>query len=94
MEVERFVRPFAAASAWVESQPAAVVILPTASVWYGRDLVRNDPYFGPGPRVMYEIVSPAGLDTLERRFPGRVRVVQPAELVRLGMEPVVGSRDP
>jgi hypothetical protein len=42
-QIERFVRPFAAASRFIRDGGGAAVIVPTARIWYGSDLIRNDP---------------------------------------------------
>jgi hypothetical protein len=41
-QIERFVRPFAAASRFIRDGGGAAVIVPTARIWYGSDLIRND----------------------------------------------------
>lgn len=93
MQAERFVRPFAAASAWVQSRPESAVLVPTMDVWYAQDLVRNDPHFRPGPRVMVAApFTPAILDELRREMPLGVHVITAGELVALGMHPVEWAR--
>jgi hypothetical protein len=42
-QIERFVRPFAAASRFIRDGGGAAVVVPTARIWYGSDLIRNDP---------------------------------------------------
>lgn len=51
-QVEHFVRPFAAAQSFISAQPHDFVIINTTEVWYGRDLVRNDPLLNNAPKVM------------------------------------------
>src|SRR6478672_3632184 len=48
---ERFIRPYAAAYRHLASRPARVVLVQEGSIWYGRDLIRNDPYLR-GPVVL------------------------------------------
>lgn len=86
VQAERFVRPFASASAWLASQPADAVLVPIHAVWYGQDLIRNEPNFAPGPRIMVAgPFTPALLGELRKVAP-RVQVVTPEDLAAQGME--------
>jgi hypothetical protein len=86
VETERFVRPFAAAQAYVRSRPADVVVLHTDSVWYGRDLVRNDPFLRGQPVVVGTgMLQLSDREALRQALPGRVIDVTDAELLALGM---------
>jgi hypothetical protein len=88
VETERFVRPFAAASSYVLSRPADVVLVNGSTVWYGRDLVRNDPFLEGQPVVVRANgLSAEGRAYLERLYPGRVQEVTDAQLLQLGMTP-------
>lgn len=90
---ERFIRPYAAAYRFVQSRPADVVIVHFDSVWYGRDLVRNDPHLRGQPVVLAaRFLTPAGRDSIERAHPGRVVEVTNSELLGLGMTPWVQRR--
>jgi hypothetical protein len=51
-QVNDFIRPFARASAYLESLPADVVIVDTTSIWIGQDLVRNDPWLRNRPLLL------------------------------------------
>jgi hypothetical protein len=51
-QTERFVRPYATANAFIASRPAPLIAVDFAQGWYSWDLVRNDPLFGEGPRVI------------------------------------------
>jgi hypothetical protein len=51
-QANRFVRPFAGAERAIQDSGARVVIVDTLGVWYGFDLVRNDPLFRRGPIVL------------------------------------------
>jgi hypothetical protein len=51
-QVNEFIRPYAQASAYLESLPQEVVIIDTASIYIGQDLVRNDPWLRNRPLLM------------------------------------------
>jgi hypothetical protein len=87
-QTEQFVRPFAAGVAYVTSRNADVVLVRSDSIWYGRDLIRNDPRLRGQPVVINApFISAAGRAMLERAHPGRVTEVSNAELRSLGMTP-------
>jgi hypothetical protein len=86
VQTERFVRPFAAGYDYVTTRNADVVLIHGDSVWYGRDLLRNDPFLHGQPVVLgASVLTKVGRDALERAFPGRVVEVTDADLLRLGM---------
>jgi hypothetical protein len=88
IDVERFIRPFAAGAEFVRTRSADVVLVHGDSIWYGRDLVRNDPFLRGQPVVLRaDGLSPRGRAVLEQRYPGRVIEVSDTELLRLGMTP-------
>jgi len=68
------------------------VIVHSDSVWYGDDLVRNDPYLAPPIVLRGNSLAPGAVAQIERTFPGRVVEVRDAELLRLGMTPVALRR--
>lgn len=85
---EHFVRPFAASAEFLQSREASVVLVHGDSLWYGRDLIRNDPFLEGQPVILYGTnLTPAGRAYLERAFPGKVLDVRDSELLRLGMTP-------
>jgi hypothetical protein len=51
-QVARFNTPYVRAQEAIQHSGADVVIVDPRGMWYGDDLVRNDPYLGPGPKVM------------------------------------------
>jgi hypothetical protein len=51
-QVHRFVAPYARASAQIAAADADVVIVDEAGIWYGMDLVRNDPFLENRPLVL------------------------------------------
>ena len=86
VQVERFVRPFARADAYVRSRPAAVVVVRPEASWFGRDLVRNDPWLRESPTVLSASqLAPADSQRLAARFGARVHWLTPAELAPLGV---------
>jgi hypothetical protein len=91
VQVRRFVEPFAEAATLVRSAPVPVVTLDTRSVWYGQDLVRNDPFLAEPVIVNMSssAIAPERLDQLIARS-GQVRHMRPEELERLGL--VTGRR--
>jgi hypothetical protein len=92
VQTERFVRPFAAGEAYVRSRPAAIVIVDARSVWYGDDLIRNDPYLARPIVLRRQALAPSAIAEIERVFPGRVVQLSDEQLLRLGMTPVAGTR--
>ena len=92
VQTERFVRPFAAGHEIVQRQRADVVLVHGDSVWYGKDLIRNDP-FVRAPAVIYAtLLSSYGRTMLERAHPGRVVEVHDSELLSAGMTPYTPRR--
>jgi hypothetical protein len=51
-QVYAFVRPYAAATSAIGSAKQDVVIVDASNVWYGVDLVRNDPFLSASPKVL------------------------------------------
>jgi hypothetical protein len=84
-EVASFVRPYARSWRLITSQPADIVVIDAATGWYAADLVRNDPFFESGPKVMFlhRLNSPALVEELQRR--GRIAVVNYKHLEPLGL---------
>jgi hypothetical protein len=88
VQTERFVRPFAAAAAYVRSRPEPIVIVHGSSVWYANDLIRNDPYLAKPIVLRRQALAPTAVADIERVFPGRVVEVTDDQLLRLGMTPI------
>jgi hypothetical protein len=56
-------------------------------VFWGRQLVRNDPFLSKGNKLMdADQLTPPDVDELKRLYPGQVRVVTVHELTRWGLE--------
>ena len=86
VQVERFVRPFALADAYVRSRPASVVVVRPEASWFGRDLVRNDPLLRESPKVLSAAgLTPADSAALAARYGAGVHWLTPAELAPLGV---------
>lgn len=51
-QVHAFVSPYAAAVEAIQMSPADVVIVDSVDIWFGVDLVRNDPFLRGSPKVM------------------------------------------
>jgi hypothetical protein len=51
-QVYAFVGPYAAASAAIARSKADVVVVDASNIWYGHDLVRNDPLLTSSPKVL------------------------------------------
>ena len=90
---ERFIRPYAAAYRHLASRPARVVLVYEDSVWYGRDLIRNDPYLRGQPVVLAaRLLTPQGRAAIHAAYPGQVLEVKNADLLRLGLTPWIRGR--
>ena len=87
-QAERFVRPFAAASAHLAAMDADVVAVETAEVWYGRDLVRNDPWLSRPVIVNGSLLNGLGWAALHEKYGDRLKLMRADELVALGMQRV------
>jgi hypothetical protein len=87
VETERFIRPFAAGYEYVRTRDARVVIVHGDALWYGRDLVRNDPFLRGPIVVKASLLGPGSVEAMSRAFPGRVLDLSDSSLLRLGMTP-------
>lgn len=86
-QIERFVRPWAAAQRYLAELPVATVAVPTDSIWYGRDLVRNSPFLSTEPLIL-ALPRPRdaqALSQLERLGNTGVLQVGSCDLVRYGL---------
>jgi hypothetical protein len=85
-QAESFVRPVADAIAFIQSRPVPLVAVDFDEGWYASDLVRNDPLFGRGPRVVaYRpgVVPPA--DAVPPGVRDSVYVLSRRDMARLGI---------
>ncbi len=87
-QMNHFAAPFARAHYWLRALPADVVLIPSDSIWYGRDLIRNEPPF-LAPVLMHSSLAPS--ESALRKTLGagiRIRRVSVRELEELGLERV------
>ena len=79
-----FVDPYASAVAAIEHSDAAVVIVDPTDIWYGEDLVRNDPFLDTPPIVLsLPRLDETRLSELCRRYD--VAIFDREDAQRLGM---------
>jgi len=68
-QARRFVTPYAAAAAFIEQTKADIVIVDPSEIWFGVDLVRNDPNLRTSPKVVALFaLDEAGLTKLCQRY--------------------------
>jgi hypothetical protein len=92
VQVERVVRPFAASVDYIRSLAVDVVLIDAESIWYGVDLVRNDPFLRNRPKVM--VLQRLTPDLIERLCPRySVQVVDQSSLARYGMSEAASDLD-
>ena len=86
-QIRSFVKPFARASEYLANRPARAVVVRTASLWYGQDLVRNTPDLA-SPVILssssLKVDSGAWLE-LRARLGAELDTVPAAELERFGL---------
>lgn len=67
--VRAFVAPYASAVAAIKQSDAEVVVVDPVDIWFGTDLVRNDPFLHNSPKVLaLGYLDKAGLTKLCRRY--------------------------
>jgi hypothetical protein len=65
-----YTRPYAAAHRAIERAPVAVVVVDDSRLWFGADLVTNDPFLRNRPKVMdLKMLEPAAIAGLCRYGP-------------------------
>jgi hypothetical protein len=95
--VHAFVRPYASAVAAIEGANADVIIVDPTDIWYGEDLVRNDPFLRTKPKVLsLPRLDEMRLGELCRRYD--VAIFDRADAQRLGLRivaspPVMAAQD-
>ncbi len=92
VQVERFLRPYAEAVAFIESRPADLVLVDHTRNLFAQDLVRNDPYLERRPRVMLlGVLDGTEIAGLCARW--QTEIVGPDQLGALGIPLRTGSQD-
>jgi hypothetical protein len=85
-EIEREIRPFARARDFLRSLPEQVVVIDHSLIWYGQDLIRNDPRLVEPPLILdARKLSRADIDTLQQA--GAARMLRAGELARHTEQP-------
>jgi hypothetical protein len=87
LQVESFVRPFVHAMSFIESAPEEFILIDHTRIWYSQDLIRNDPFLRNKPKVLFA----QGLSKEQKKNlsdMGSVRLIKPAELIKLGLQPL------
>lgn len=85
-QTESIIRPFADADAALRSVKAGTVLITPGAVWYGSDLLRNDPFLRERPlRAFRYRLGPEQLAALRKAGP--IADLSPAQLARFGLIP-------
>ncbi|HEX6050300.1 MAG TPA: hypothetical protein VFZ21_13555 [Gemmatimonadaceae bacterium] len=85
-QIERYVRPFARTHGHVARIDADVVIVDPTIVWYGIDLIRNDPFLRQRPKILSAFyLGPAHKRELAERFGHRVHLLTAEEIAPFGL---------
>jgi hypothetical protein len=93
IQVRTFIKPYEAAVAAIAQSDADVVIVDAAAIWYGPDLVRNDPFLRASPKVMaLPYLDRAQVEELCRRYDVAIFSREDAE--RFGLATVAGLPTP
>jgi hypothetical protein len=83
-QVEAVVRPFATASAYLRGLDAEVVLVDVDAIWFGEDLVHNDPFLRARPKIMsLADLTPTQLEALCGRY--SLTLVNYSHVARFGM---------
>jgi hypothetical protein len=92
-QVNRLITPYAVAAEAIGRSRADVVIVDSADIWYGTDLVRNDPLLRTSPKVMNLFtLDEAQLRALCQRYD--VAIFGPVDAPRFGLRIVEELREP
>jgi hypothetical protein len=83
-QVSDFVLPFSRGFTLVRSPSAQVVIMDTDGLWYGQDLVRNDPFLKPPIVLRADSLTPELRRRLFERYGAGVRMLGARDLARVG----------
>jgi hypothetical protein len=83
-QIEAFVRPFSQGIDLIQATSSGVVIVDGRDLWYGDDLIRNDPFLKPPVVLRAEDLTPVLRTQLESRWPSGVKTIGKEELMRVG----------
>ena len=86
--MRRVTLPFARAGAWLRTQPERYLVIPTDSLWYGQDLVRNDANLQPPVLLHGRVLSDDERRVLENEQGSTIRHISVSELLTFGLERV------
>jgi hypothetical protein len=90
-QAHQWVLPYARAEREIQQSRADVVIVDRRGLWYGVDLVRNDPFLKTGPKVLnLGGLDQAGLDWVCGHY--RVAMFDKTRGRALGIRPALGER--
>ena len=91
-QMHSFTKPYADAYAEIRNADADVVIVDPNEIWFGGDLVRNDPYLGNRPKVMVlNYLDEAEIERLCRS--GRIAIFDATAAKRHGLRLVPVQSD-
>jgi hypothetical protein len=91
-QIHAFVKPYASAYAAIRHSDAEVIIIDSTEIWYGTDIVRNDPFLRASPKLMeLTALNQSRLSELCRRYD--VAVFGRADAERFGLTIVEGLPD-
>ena len=86
MEAHDVVQPFADASRYLHSRPVETVVIDTNRIWYGQDLVRNNPGLEHKPTVVFlRLLDKKTIELLDAR--NSYEVFRYPELKEFGLTP-------
>ena len=89
-QVETFITPFSRASTYLAGLPDRYVLLENGGIWYGSDLVRNDPLFQKGPLVFSGLkLDRKKQELLLHAYP--MRIISESDLAGFGL--VIGRSE-
>lgn len=84
--MRRLSLPFATAGEWLRIQPERYLVIPTDSIWYGQDLVRNEETLNSPVLLHGAALTDEELRILEKEQGGPVRRIRVDELRQFGIE--------
>jgi hypothetical protein len=91
-QAHAFIEPYATAAQAIEHSNADVVIVDPTDVWFGHDLVRNDPFLRAPPKVLVlNYLDEAQLKDICRRYD--VAIFDRRDAQRFGVRIVPSASD-